>query len=200
MTVKSPRPRSHAATGWAVAGLFAAMIGLTYASVPLYRVFCAATGFAGTTQVAKVAPKHSGARTLVVRFDANVGPGLPWTFEPEQSQIELRTGETATVYFKVRNNAGRATTGHAEYNVSPEVVGGYFDKISCFCFTDQTLGPNETLEMPVVFFLDPKLEKDKSLNAVDAVTLSYTFFPVRESARPVAASDDSGKAAQQKKL
>lgn len=163
------------------------MVGLSYAAVPLYRAFCQATGFGGTTQVAHAAPNQPGARTLTVRFDSNVGPGLPWTFVPETPEISLRTGQTATVYYKVRNDAGRAITARAEYNVSPGVMGGYFDKISCFCFNEQTVGPGETVEMPVVFFLDPKLESDKTLAAVEAVTLSYTFYPVRQP-RPVASS------------
>jgi cytochrome c oxidase assembly protein subunit 11 len=200
MSMGAPGKGRDVAIAAAVATTFFAMVGLTYASVPLYRVFCQATGFGGTTQVAKVAPVHTGARTLTVRFDGNVAPGLPWSFEPETPEISLQTGATATVYYKVRNNAGRSTTGRAEYNVSPGVVGGYFDKIACFCFSEQTIGPNETVEMPVVFFLDPALEKDKTLTAVDAVTLSYTFFPVREPSRPIATSDGSGKAAQQKKL
>lgn len=181
--------------GWTaalVACVVVGMVGMSYAAVPLYRAFCQATGFGGTTQVAHVAPKTEGARTLTVRFDANVGPGLPWTFEPETPEITLRTGATATVYFKVRNNAGRTTTARAEYNVSPGVVGAYFDKISCFCFSEQTIGPDETVEMPVVFFLDPALEHDKTIAAIDAVTLSYTFYPVREPSRPVASTLESG--------
>lgn len=185
-------------TALAVVATFVAMIGLTYASVPLYRAFCAATGFAGTTQVAKAGPAQKGVRTLTVRFDGNVGPGLPWTFTPETPEITLRTGQTATVYYKVRNDAGRAITARAEYNVTPDVVGGYFDKISCFCFSEQTVGPAETVEMPVVFFLDPALERDKSLAAVDSVTLSYTFFPVRD--RAVVTDNENGKAATDKKL
>ena len=185
-------------TALAVVATFVAMIGLTYASVPLYRAFCAATGFAGTTQVAKAGPAQKGVRTLTVRFDGNVGPGLPWTFTPETPEITLRTGQTATVYYKVRNDAGRAITARAEYNVTPDVVGGYFDKISCFCFSEQTVGPAETVEMPVVFFLDPALERDKSLAAVDSVTLSYTFFPVRN--RAVVTDNENGKAATDKKL
>ena len=163
---------------------------MSYAAVPLYRAFCQASGFGGTTQIAKKASTHTGARALTVRFDGNVGPGLPWTFEPEVPEVTLQTGQTATVYYKVRNNAGRATTARAEYNVSPDVMGGYFDKVSCFCFSETTIGPNETVELPVVFFLDPALETDKTLAAVDAVTLSYTFYPVREPSRPVAAQDD----------
>jgi cytochrome c oxidase assembly protein subunit 11 len=178
MTTASPKRLR--ATALTVGAVFVGMIGLTYASVPLYRVFCAATGFGGTTQVAHAAPAHPGERTLTVRFDGNVGPGLPWTFVPETPQVTLRTGQTATVYYRVRNDSGRVTTARAEYNVTPDVVGGYFDKISCFCFSEQTVGPGETVEMPVVFFLDPALEKDKSMAAVDTVTLSYTFFSVRD--------------------
>ena len=174
----------HGVTAIVVGLVVCGMIGLSYAAVPLYRAFCQATGFGGTTQVAERAPRQPGVRTLTVRFDSNVGRGLPWTFEPETPEITLRTGQTATVYYKVRNDAGRAITARAEYNVSPDVVGGYFDKISCFCFSEQTVGPNQTVEMPVVFFLDPALEKDKTLNAVDSVTLSYTFFAVRDQPVP----------------
>lgn len=180
-------------TALTVGAVFVAMIGLTYASVPLYRVFCAATGFGGTTQVAHAAPAQPGARSLTVRFDGNVGAGLPWTFEPETPQITVRTGQTATVYYKVRNDSGRPITARAEYNVTPDVVGGYFDKISCFCFSEQTVAAGETVEMPVVFFLDPKLETDKSMAAVDTVTLSYTFFPVRDRNRTAASGPDDKK-------
>lgn len=182
-----PRGSRHGLTAAIVALVVCGMVGLSYAAVPLYRAFCQATGFGGTTQVAHAAPAQPGQRTLTVRFDSNVGPGLPWTFEPETAQITLRTGQTATVFYKVTNQAGRPITARAEYNVSPDVMGGYFDKISCFCFSEQTVGPAETVEMPVVFFLDPALEKDKTLNAVDAVTLSYTFYPVREPAKGSAA-------------
>ncbi len=112
-----------------------------------------------------------------MRFDANVGSGLAWNFVPDTPQITLRTGETATVFFKVTNRTGRETAAQAMYNVTPDVAGAYFDKISCFCFSTQHLGPHETLEMPVVFFLDPALEKDKTMDGIDTVTLSYTFYP-----------------------
>ena len=189
----APRPSRHGITAAIVVLVVCGMVGLSYAAVPLYRAFCQATGFGGTTQVAHSAPAQEGVRRLTVRFDSNVGPGLPWTFQPETAEISVRTGETATVYYKVRNDAGRSITARAEYNVSPGVVGGYFDKISCFCFSEQTVGPNETVEMPVVFFLDPALENDKTLAAVDAVTLSYTFYPVREPSRPIASSANGDK-------
>ena len=172
-----------------------AMLGASFAAVPLYGMFCRATGFAGTTQVAHSAPILKGQREITVRFDANVGPGLPWTFEAETPSIRLRTGATATVYFKFRNQVGRETAANAVYNVSPDVSGAYFDKISCFCFTTQHLGPAETAELPVVFFLDPKLEQDATMNDVDTLTLSYTLYPTQEAIKPVASapSAEAGK-------
>jgi cytochrome c oxidase assembly protein subunit 11 len=182
-----PNPKTKARRGsltiaGGVAVCAAAMLALSFAAVPLYRLFCARTGFAGTPHIAKAAPTLRGKRTLVVRFDSNVGPGLAWSFAPETPQIRLRTGETATVFFKVTNNSDRETAAQAMFNVSPDVVGGYFDKISCFCFSTQHLGPHETADMPVVFFLDPALEKDKTMDGVDTVTLSYTFYPSRSTA------------------
>jgi len=157
-------------------GVSLAMLGLSFAAAPLYRLFCAATGYAGTTQVAKAAPALKGIRDLTVRFDANVAPGLAWKFTPETPEIKLRTGETATVFYKVTNMSGADTAAQAMYNVSPESAGAYFDKISCFCFNEQKLGPHESADMPVVFFLDPALEKDETMAGVQAITLSYTFF------------------------
>ena len=167
-----------------------AMVGAAYAAVPLYFLFCRATGFAGTTQVAAAAPALKGQRVLTVRFDANVAPGLPWSFEAETASIQLRTGATATVYFKVRNRVAHETSATAVYNVTPDVAGGYFDKISCFCFSEQHLGAGESAELPVVFFLDPRLERDETLNGVDDITLSYTLFAAPDSAKPVASAPD----------
>ncbi len=157
------------------------MLALSFAAVPLYRLFCASTGYGGTTQVAEAAPTHQGSRDLVVRFDANVAPGLQWSFEPETPQITLRTGKTATVFFKVVNLTDHAASAQAMYNVGPDSAGAYFDKISCFCFTEQRLEAHETAEMPVVFFLDPALEKDETMKGVDVVTLSYTFFAAKQA-------------------
>jgi cytochrome c oxidase assembly protein subunit 11 len=168
--------------------IVAGMVGAAYAAVPLYFLFCRATGFAGTTQVAAAAPALKGRRVLTVRFDANVAPGLPWTFEAETASVPLRTGATATVYFKVRNRSSRETAATAVYNVSPGVSGAYFDKISCFCFSEQHLGPNQSAELPVVFFLDPKLEQDETMNGVEEITLSYTLFAAQDSGKPVAAA------------
>ena len=163
-----------------------AMIGAAYAAVPLYAAFCKATGFAGTTQVATANSGVKGERTLTVRFDANVAPGLDWSFEPEVDSVRLRTGATATVFFRVRNRQARETSAVAVYNVTPEVSGAWFDKISCFCFSEQRLGPNESAELPVVFFLDPRLEQDRTMDKVEAITLSYTLFAPPAASNPVA--------------
>jgi len=163
-----------------VAGL---MLGLSFAAVPLYRMFCAMTGYGGTTQRVVAAPAAPGERTLSVRFDSNVAGALPWSFEPETRQITLRTGETKTVFYRVTNLTDRAISATAAYNVTPDQAGGYFDKLSCFCFSEQTLGPRETAEWPVVFFLDPALEKDEAMKRVDQLTLSYTFFESKKPAR-----------------
>ncbi|PWB84203.1 MAG: cytochrome c oxidase assembly protein [Methylocystaceae bacterium] len=155
----------------------AAMLALSFASVPLYRAFCAATGFGGTTQVAKAEPGRLGERRLTVRFDANVARDLPWRFEPEIAKAAVRTGETTTVYYKVTNLSDHETAGVAAYNVSPDQAGAYFDKLACFCFSEQRLAAHESAEWPVVFFLDPALEADEAMRRVEEVTLSYSFFP-----------------------
>jgi cytochrome c oxidase assembly protein subunit 11 len=167
------------------------MVGASYAAVPFYDWFCRATGFNGTTQVATSAPSDAPLqRKISVRFDANVGPGLPWKFEPEQNEIEVRIGEVVTVFYTVTNQAARTTTGVAAYNVAPLTVGAYFQKINCFCFTEQTMGPGEKREMPVVFYVDPQLAKDSENDGLNTITLSYTFYPVRDpSPKPVAAGE-----------
>ena len=167
------------------------MVGASYAAVPFYDWFCRATGFNGTTQVATSAPLDAPlARKIAVRFDANVGPGLPWKFEPEQNEIEVRIGEVVTVFYTVTNQAARATTGVAAYNVAPLTVGAYFQKINCFCFNEQIMGPGEKREMPVVFYVDPQLAKDSENDGLNTITLSYTFYPVRETTpKPLAAGE-----------
>ncbi|QGM96387.1 cytochrome c oxidase assembly protein [Methylocystis parvus] len=155
------------------------MLGLSFASVPLYRAFCAATGFGGTPQIAKANATKQGERRLTVRFDANVARDLPWRFEPEVAKISLRTGETTTVYYKVVNNSDKETSGQAAYNVSPDQAGAFFVKVACFCFDEQRLAPHETAEWPVVFYLDPALEKDEAMRRVEEITLSYSFYPTR---------------------
>src|SRR6201982_244309 len=164
------------------------MVGAAYAAVPFYNWFCRATGFNGTTQVATSAPTSAPlARKLAVRFDANVTGGLPWKFEPEQSEIEVRIGEVVTVYYSVTNQSARTTTGQAAYNVAPLNVGAYFQKINCFCFTEQTMAAGGTREMPVVCYVDPSIAADHDNDTLNTITLSYTFYPVRDAApQPVA--------------
>jgi cytochrome c oxidase assembly protein subunit 11 len=167
------------------------MVGASYAAVPFYNWFCRATGFNGTTQVATSAPSTAPlSRKVAVRFDSNVAGGLPWRFQPEKTEIEVAIGEVVTVYYTVTNQSARATAGQAAYNVTPLTVGAYFQKINCFCFTEQTMAPGETREMPVVFYVDPALVADHENDSLRTITLSYTFYPVRDAGvKPVAAGE-----------
>jgi cytochrome c oxidase assembly protein subunit 11 len=175
-------------------GFFAAaMVGAAYAAVPLYNWFCRATGFNGTTQVATKAPDKVLDRTVTVRFDANVSGGLPWKFQPEQNSIEARLGDVVTVNYVVTNLAARETTGLASYNVTPLNFGAYFQKINCFCFSEQKMKPGETREMAVVFYVDPALVSDADSQPHDTITLSYTFYPQREPQRVGAAPTPQSK-------
>jgi len=154
-------------------GVVALMVGASYAAVPFYNWFCRATGFNGTTQVATSAP------------------GLPWKFEPEQSEIEVNIGQVVTVFYTVTNQAARTTAGQAAYNVAPLTVGSYFQKINCFCFTEQTMAPGEKREMPVVFYVDPSIADDHENDGLNTITLSYTFYPVRDPVvKPLASGED----------
>ncbi|HZQ13229.1 MAG TPA: cytochrome c oxidase assembly protein [Pseudolabrys sp.] len=186
----SPRTRKQLRRDLVVAascGVFVAlMVGAAYAAVPFYNWFCRTTGFGGTTQVASAAPGHVLGRTMNVRFDANVASGLPWRFEPEQNEISLRIGEVATVNYKVTNETAREIVATASYNVTPPTVGAYFTKINCFCFTEQRLKPGETRDMTVVFYVDPSIARDHEQDDLNTITLSYTFYRVREPSRPVA--------------
>ena len=164
--------RRHRRVAGSVVVVACLMLGLSFAAVPLYQMFCRVTGFGGTTQVAEQAPTTRGERTLTVSFDTNVASDLPWTFASEQPSIRLRTGETATVFFKITNRTQYETAGVAAYNVAPEAAGAWFNKISCFCFDEMRLGPGQSAELPVVFFLDPALEKEPTMANVSSVTLS----------------------------
>lgn len=200
MTIAPPNSRPDASrrnrrVAMVVAATAVAMVGAAYAAVPLYAAFCKATGYGGTTQIARSETAARGARTLSVSFDANVAPGLDWTFEPESPSVALRTGKTATAYFRVHNRSDRETAAVAVFNVTPEASGAWFDKVSCFCFSEQRLGPNETAELPVVFFLDPRLEQDRTMDGVSAITLSYTLFAANDAAKPVALAPQPGGAA-----
>src|SRR5271155_3003564 len=169
----------------------ALMVGASYAAVPFYNWFCRATGFNGTTQVATSAPSTAPLeRRIAIRFDSNVAGGLPWKFEPEQTEIHIKIGQVVTVYYTVTNQSARTTTGQAAYNVAPLTVGAYFDKINCFCFTEQTMAPGEKRQMPVVFYVDPSIVNESDNDGLNTITLSYTFYPVRDPApKPLAASE-----------
>ncbi|GFO82907.1 MAG: cytochrome c oxidase assembly protein CtaG [Methyloceanibacter sp.] len=159
-----------------LAGLVAGMVGLSFAAVPLYRMFCQATGYGGVPQVADVAPDTVLDRTIKVRFDTNVDRDLPWQFSAEQRAVDVRIGESALVFFKAHNNTDEAVSGTAGFNVSPEIAGRYFTKIECFCFKQQTLAAGQSVEMPVTFFVDPKFADDESTKNIEEITLSYTFY------------------------
>ena len=169
----------------ACVGIVVGMGGLAYASVPLYDLFCKVTGFAGTPIVREGNVANVMDRTISVRFDANVSPGLRWTFQPETPEVKVKLGETTTVLYKGTNTDTKPSTGIATYNVQPDLAGTYFSKLECFCFTEQTLQPGETVESAVVFYIDPRLVKDGDVKDLSSITLSYTYFPSK-GGQPVA--------------
>jgi cytochrome c oxidase assembly protein subunit 11 len=155
------------------------MLGAAFASVPLYRLFCQVTGYGGTTQRSEMAPgADPAAGEIGVRFDGNVNGALPWKFAPLQETVRIVPGARTQIFYAAKNLSGETTTGQAIFNVSPAEVGRYFDKIECFCFTEQTLKPGQAVKMPVIFYVDPKLRDDPDVKDVDEITLSYTFYPV----------------------
>lgn len=168
-----------------------AMTGLSFAAVPLYNLFCKVTGFAGTPMVGTAATGKTSDRIVSVVFDANVAPALGWRFEAEKTEIKAQVGVTQTVFYKITNTSSRPMTGIATYNVQPNQSGAYFVKIQCFCFTETTLQPGETLEAPVVFYIDPEIELNRELASLKSITLSYTYFPSKNG-QPVAESKGDG--------
>ena len=169
---------------WCLAGL-TVMGALTAASPQLYRIFCQVTGYGGTTQRATAAPAQILDRTITVRFDANVSPNLPWTFEPVVNTMDVKIGENALAFYRATNNSDKPLKGTAAFNVAPDTMGLYFSKIECFCFTEQLLQPGQTVEMPVTFFVDPKMVDDKDTQGLSNITLSYVFYPVERTANVV---------------
>ncbi|MFZ5671224.1 MAG: cytochrome c oxidase assembly protein [Pseudomonadota bacterium] len=176
MSDRTSRAGRNARVAIVCAAVFAGMVGAAYASVPLYRAFCQLTGFDGTVRKADKAPDRILERKLTIRFDANVRD-LPWTFTPDQVKQDVRIGDTGLAFYRVTNNGKTPLTGRASYNVIPESAGLYFQKLECFCFTDQTIQPGQTVEFPVVYFVDPKFAEDFETRGAREVTLSYTFFP-----------------------
>jgi cytochrome c oxidase assembly protein subunit 11 len=173
-------------------GVAVGMIGLAYASVPFYDLFCKVTGFDGTPLVRTLPATEVIDRVMAVRFDANVAPGLNWRFSPETPEIKVKVGETTTVLYKVTNAGSTPTTGIATFNVQPSLAGAYFIKLECFCFTEQTLQPGETRESAVVFYIDPSLPHDPNVQDLTSITLSYTYFPAK-TGKPVAEAATSTK-------
>lgn len=184
--------RRNARTGVILAGVAVGMVGLAFASVPLYRLFCQVTGFGGTTQVAAQAPAAAVERTMVIRFNADVDPKLPWSFQPNQRQISVRVGETGLATYTARNLGATPIVGTATFNVTPLKAGLYFDKVQCFCFDEQRLEAGEEVEMAVSFFVDPAIMDDRNLDEVKTITLSYTFFRAQNDG-PAAATTRADK-------
>ncbi len=152
------------------------MVCLTYASFPLYNLFCKVTGYQGTPKKTIQVSNKVGNKNITVTFNADVDNSVGWKFYPEEQKVIVRTGENKLIYFVAVNNSDKESTAVASFNVTPPQIGQYFNKIQCFCFTKQTLKPHEKVRMPVVFFIDPKIEEDKEVSDIDMVTLSYTFF------------------------
>lgn len=173
---ESPKRDRKGLLALALAGLVVGMVGLSFAAVPLYRIFCQTTGYGGVPQIAEAAPGDVLDRTVTVRFDANVDRGLPWRFEPVQRTMKVRIGESSLAFFRATNDSDKPITGTAGFNVAPDIVGRYFTKVQCFCFTQQRLAAGQSAEMPVTFFVDPKFVEDESTKNIPEITLSYTFY------------------------
>lgn len=166
--------------GVILTGVGATMLVMAYASVPLYRLFCQKTGYGGTTQVAKTPSTKVVDREITVRFNADVHRDLPWYFKPLQTEIKVKIGENALAFYESQNWSSQPVSGMATYNVTPDKAGIYFNKVACFCFEEQVLSPQQKVEMPVQFFIDPEFAEDPDLRDVDTITLSYTFFKMNK--------------------
>lgn len=180
------RRGTHRGVAFACLAAFAFMGAMSFAAVPLYRMFCQVTGYGGTTKRAEKAPDKVLNRIIRVRFDANVAPGMPWDFQPEQRYVDIKVGENTLAFYKATNTSNASVAGAASFNVSPDIAGLYFNKIQCFCFTEQTLAAGQAVDMPVSFFVDPKIVDDQDAAGIEEITLSYTFYP----------SASTGKAAE----
>lgn len=170
---------ANARLAWRLAAVVGGMLGLAYAASPLYDLFCRATGFGGTPLVAQEGERPVIARTVQVRFDSNTDPNLPWRFEPAEREIKVRLGEEKLVHYRATNVSQRPIVGTAVYNVTPERSAAWFNKIQCFCFTEQLLLPGQSVDMPVVFFVDAEMAKDRRYDDIRTITLSYTFYEAK---------------------
>jgi cytochrome c oxidase assembly protein subunit 11 len=176
--MRAPDGKKNLRTAVIAASVAIGMVGLSYAAVPLYRMFCQVTGFGGTTQRADAAPAEASTKTMVVRFDANTSETLHWAFHPEQQVVTVKIGEQNLAAYKATNLSDKPLTGSAVFNVTPPQAGAYFNKIQCFCFTEQTLQPGQSIDLPVSYFVDPDILNDPDAAGIKEITLSYTFYPV----------------------
>jgi cytochrome c oxidase assembly protein subunit 11 len=183
MRLATPVSHRNRRVAFTCVAVVVGMVGLSYASVPLYRLFCDVTGFGGTTQRAESVDGRVLERTMTVRLDANVGAGLPWEFKPVERRMSVRVGEQALAFYRATNRSDRPVTGSAAFNVTPPLAGAYFTKIECFCFTEQRLEAGQSVDMPVAFFIDPDIADDADLKTLGTITLSYTFYPSADPAR-----------------
>lgn len=187
----------NARLAWTLAAAVGGMLALAYAASPLYDMFCRATGFGGTPQVAQEGERPILSRTVNVRFNSNVDANLPWRFTPLEREVKVKLGEERLVHYRVTNVSQRPIVGTSTYNVTPETAGAWFNKLQCFCFTEQLLLPGQSMDMPVVFFVDPEMDKDRRYDNVRTITLSYTFFEAKtERAKTLlgsVAADATGK-------
>ena len=180
--------RRNGATVLLLVSVVSGMTGLAFASVPLYRLFCQATGLGGTTQRATKAPANKATAVVTIRFDAETAPGLDWEFRPLQSKVSVHPGEQQKIFYRAVNKTAEPVTGRATYNVTPAKAGIYFDKLQCFCFSEQLLAPGQSVDMGVVFFVDPDILTDPNTSDVHTITLSYTMFPAHQASRPTASA------------
>jgi cytochrome c oxidase assembly protein subunit 11 len=169
----------NARLAWTLAAAVGGMLALAYAASPLYDMFCRATGFGGTPKIAVEGERPILSRTVNVRFDSNVDANLPWRFAPLEREVKVKLGEERLVHYRVTNVSQRPIVGTSTYNVTPEHSGAWFNKLQCFCFTEQLLLPGQSMDMPVVFFVDPEMDKDRRYDNVRTITLSYTFFEAK---------------------
>lgn len=179
---KSELERRHRKVAGASFALVCVMVGLSFAAVPLYRVFCQVTGYGGTTKRVEANTGPVLDQRITVRFDSNTSGGLPWDFRPAEHTVELKIGENKLAFYRATNTSDKTVRGTATFNVTPEIAGSYFNKVSCFCFTEQTLKAGETVDMPVSFFIDPAIVDDADARGISEITLSYTFFPIKKTA------------------
>lgn len=181
VTYQKPSSQRNAMTALMVLSIVVGMIGLSYAAVPLYRIFCQITGFDGTTMRADKPSDTVLDKTVRIRFDANISRKLNWSFEPGLYTTDVKLGENALAFYRAKNTSDRPLYGEAKFKVLPEIVGSYFSKVECFCFTEQRLEPGQSVDMPVSFFIDPEIANDPDAKHIKEITLSYTFYPLEKS-------------------